>query len=72
MTDLLKKAVEKVEELPDDQHDAIASLILDELEDEDRWHASLAQSHELLERLANEAEQEHKTGITEPLDPENL
>jgi hypothetical protein len=72
MTDLLKKAVKKVERLPDDQQDAIASLILDELKDDDRWEASFAESPELLERLANEAEREHKKGNTEPLDPENL
>ena len=72
MTDLLKKAVKKVERLPDDQQDAIASLILDELEDDERWEASFAESPELLERLASEGEREHAKGNTEPLDPENL
>ena len=72
MTDLLKKAVEKVEGLTDDQQDAIAGLILDELEDDERWETSFAQSHELLERLADEAEREHHDGNTEPLDPANM
>lgn len=42
MTHLLKKAVEQVEGLPDDQQDATASLILDELEYEERRETSFA------------------------------
>lgn len=45
--------------------------MLDEL-DEARWDASFAKSPEVLERLAAEAEQEDRAGLTDVLDPELL
>lgn len=45
--------------------------MLDEL-DEARWDASFAKSPEVLERLAAEAEQEDRAGLTDVLDPDLL
>ena len=45
--------------------------MLDEL-DEARWAASFAKSPDVLERLAAEAEQEDRAGLTEALDPDSL
>jgi len=69
MTKLLKKAMDYVTGLPDDEQDAIAGIILDELEDEARWRASFAASQDTLARLAGEVKQEIAKGKVEPFDP---
>ena len=69
MTKLLKKALESVSALPDDEQDAIASIILDEIEDEARWRASFARSQEALARLADQARAEIARGDVLPFDP---
>ena len=72
MTDMLEKAIAQAKQLPEDQQDAIAALILEEIEDEARWDAAFARSHDVLERLAAEAEEEDRRGLTEELDPDTL
>ena len=69
MTKLLKKAFERVSELPDDEQDAGASIILEEIEDKDRWRATFAKSQGALVRLANEARAEIARGDVLPVDP---
>ncbi len=72
MTQLLERAYAQVRQLTEPDQDAIAALILEELEDEERWHRSFAQSPAALVRLAEEALAEHRAGLTQPLDPETL
>ncbi len=72
MTEMLEKAVAQVKQLPEDQQDAIATLILEEIEDEARWDAAFARSHDLLAQLAAEAEEEDRKGLTKELDPDRL
>lgn len=74
MTQLLEKACNRLTELPELDQDAIASLILEEIEDEERWNASFArpESIALLSQMAAEALAEHRAGKTLPLDPDNL
>ena len=72
MTALLEKAVSKAASLPNDQQDALASLLLDEIEDDARWDASFAKSKGALSALAAEAMEEHRAGETEDLDPDTL
>ncbi len=72
MTKLLERAVEKVRKLPDLEQDAIAALILEELEDEARWEKAFARSQDALAKLAQEAMAEDKAGKTEELDPDAL
>ena len=62
MTKLLKRVVEKVKALPDSEQDAIATLILEELEDDVRWDEAFAHTHDKLEQLAAEAMAEHRAG----------
>jgi hypothetical protein len=52
MTLLLEQALAKVQSLPQPEQDAIASLILDELADEQRWADSFARSQNQLANLA--------------------
>jgi hypothetical protein len=72
MTEMFAKAVEQVNQLADEQQDAIAALILEEIEDEARWDALFARSQDVLEQLAAEAEEEDRQGLTKELDPDSL
>ena len=69
MTKLLKQAFDRVAALPDDEQDAIASIVLEEIEDEARWQASFAKSQDALSRLVKEARDEIDRGDVLPMDP---
>jgi hypothetical protein len=72
MTKLLEQALAKARQLPAADQDAIAQLVLDEIESEKRWDALFAKSTEKLQKLADKAWAEHEAGETEELDPEKL
>lgn len=72
MTQLLKRAFDKASEGPEELQDAIAALILAELESERRWDESFARSQDALTALAEEALAEHRAGRSRPLDPDSL
>lgn len=48
MTELLEQAIAKLKTLSIDEQDAVAALILEELEEERRWDESFARSSEVL------------------------
>ncbi len=52
MTKLLQQALTEVQKLSEPEQDAIASLILDEMVDEQRWDQAFARSQEQLSKLA--------------------
>jgi hypothetical protein len=62
MTALLQKAMEAIGKLSPDDQDAIASLILEELADEERWQEAFARSPDTLARLAEQAREEIRAG----------
>ena len=68
MTEMLEEALRKVAALPKEEQDAIASQIIDTLEDETAWAERLARNPEKLRRLAEEAHRESRNGETLPLD----
>jgi hypothetical protein len=69
MTRLIRQAIAEIDELPPQEQDAIASLILDELADERAWAASFAATtDEQWKRMADEARREIAAGETIPLD----
>ena len=72
MTELLEQAITKLKTLPTGEQDAIAAMILEEIEDEMRWDAAFAKSGNVLARLAAEAMAEYRAGKTQALDPETL
>ena len=72
MTQLLEKALTEVYKLSPEKQDAIAAIILEELEDERRWDKAFAESQEILSKLAAEALAEHRSGQTQELDPDQL
>lgn len=67
MTSLLKKAFDAASSLPADRQDAIAKLILAEIEDEKRWDEAFAGSQDKLADMAAEAIAENKRGKTRPI-----
>ncbi len=62
MTHLLKKAIEEVSKLPDPEQDAIATIILDEILDEQEWDLAFAQSQDELAKLAKKVREDIKAG----------
>lgn len=69
MTSLLQRALAEAEKLPAEDQDAIASRLLEEVEDEKRWAASFAAtSDEQWARLAEQMRADIAAGRTHPLD----
>ncbi|MCP4254891.1 MAG: hypothetical protein GY775_16095, partial [Candidatus Scalindua sp.] len=62
MTKLLEKAFNQASKLADSSQDAIAAIILDELEDEKKWETSFANSQESLSKLTTKVRNEIKQG----------
>ncbi|OZH53034.1 hypothetical protein AFK68_20400 [Hydrocoleum sp. CS-953] len=67
MTKVIEEALTKLSQLPENQQEAIAYLILAEIEDEKRWAENFANSQDKLAQLADEAIAEFKQGKTQPL-----
>lgn len=72
MTERLEQVIARLKTLPTDKQDAIAALILEELEEDQRWDDSFARSPDFLAQLAAEAMAEYRAGKTQELDPEML
>jgi len=68
MTQALSTAVATAAQLPDEEQDALAAILLEEMESEERWSALFADSPNLLERMANEAIQDFQAGGVQPID----
>lgn len=62
MTQLLEKAIAKIHKLPDTEQDSIATMILDELADEQQWDMAFARSQDKLARLAEKVREDIKAG----------
>ena len=74
MNQLLQEAFNKAAELPQEEQDKFARFLLAELESERQWAELFArpESEDLLERLADEALLEHRSGRTQRLTTEDL
>ena len=72
MTPLLEQAYSRIAQLSEGEQDSIATLILDEIEDEAQWSQKFAASQDLLSRMAAQALAEYREGKTIPLDSETL
>lgn len=72
MTKLLEQAVAKARELSEAEQDAIARLVLDEIESERRWDEAVRRSPGKLAKLADKAWAEHEAGLSEELDPDKM
>ncbi len=67
MTKLLEEAMQRVAELPENEQDAVAALVLAELESEDRWDKLFTASQDGLAELAAEAAKLDEDRLTTPL-----
>jgi hypothetical protein len=72
MTELLGRAIARLQTLPESEQDAIASMILEELEDDLCWDEAFSRSPNTLAKLAASAMAEYHAGKTQALDPETL
>jgi len=72
MTELLERAVAQAKQLPENEQDTIAAIILEEMEDEARWQEKFARSQDVLAKLAAEAMAEDQAGKTQELDVDAL
>ena len=62
MTQALSAAVASAAKLPDEEQNALAAILLEEMESEERWSALFAGSQNLLEQTASEAIQDFQAG----------
>jgi len=72
MTKALEDAFREAQRLPDSEQDQLAAAIRAELEAEGVWEDRLVASSEALQTLADEALEEHRSGRTQPLDPDTI
>lgn len=69
MTSRLQEAFAEAAKLPESEQDLLGSWLLAELAAEDDFDRAIACSSEKLGGLAREAIAEHRSGLTEELDP---
>lgn len=72
MEQILEKAFKKASSLPEDERDAFAAFILEELKQEKKWDELYQKSTESIKALANEALSEYRKGQTDKLNPDSL
>lgn len=73
MGKLLERAIEEAHKLPDSEQEAVGAWLLAEIESERRWDELFSQPpSDALKRMAEEALEEHRLGLTTPLDPDRL
>ena len=69
MTQALQAAVASASQLPPEEQDALAALLVAEMENEQRWNELFPNSQTTLAQLAQQALVEHEAGLSEPLVP---
>jgi hypothetical protein len=72
MTKLLEQAFAEASKLSETEQDALAERLLTEIHSDLEWDDAFARSGDLLSRLAEEALNEHRAGLTQDLDPDRL
>ena len=68
----LEQAFAEATKLSPAEQESLAAVILEEIASEARWQSAFANSTASLERLAQEALEEHRAGKTLPLDPDQM
>ena len=72
MNTRLEEAFAQAAQLPPDEQEALAALLLDEIASERLWDQAFAQSQNQIAKLADEAVTEFQEGRTVLLDEEQL
>ncbi|MGN6185097.1 MAG: hypothetical protein ACTHQM_15760 [Thermoanaerobaculia bacterium] len=70
---LLELAIEEAHKLPESDQEAVGAWLLAEIESERRWDELFSRpASDTLKRMAEEALEERRQGLTTPLDPDQL
>jgi hypothetical protein len=72
MITILEQAFAEAAKLPEAEQEVLATRLLAELAAEDAFDRAIAKSADKLALLATEAIAEHRAGLTEELDPDEL
>lgn len=73
MGKLLERAIEEAHKLPESDQEAVGAWLLAEIESERRWDEPFSRPpSDGLKRMAEAALEEHRQGLTSPLDPDQL
>ncbi len=64
MTQSLEQAIAALQRLPESDQDAIAALILAEINDQQRWDAAFAGSQDRLSQMAERVREDIRAGRT--------
>jgi hypothetical protein len=72
MTKALQEAIARLQQMPEDRQDLLARLLLQEIEEDEKWIHSTATNAEKLQGLVNEVLDADARGECETLDPDRL
>ena len=72
MTHMLHEALKRLEELPPERQDAVASRLLDDLADDRRWDERLDETSDQVDDLADAVLKRHAEGKTIERDWDDL
>jgi len=72
MTDALKQAIERLQQMPEERQELIARFVLHEIEEDERWIQTTEARTEKLQGLVGEVLEANRRGECEPLDPDKL
>ena len=72
MGKLLDRAIAEARKLPEEEQEALAWVMLEEIDSERPWDELFSQPSEVIERMAEQALEDYRAGRTEPLDPDKL
>jgi hypothetical protein len=74
LTKLLEEVIRKASTLPQERQNHYAAVLLEKMDQDEQWEATLhsQKSLDLLDEWAAEALADRRAGRSEPLDPETL
>jgi hypothetical protein len=72
MTDAMKKAIERLEQMPEERQDMLARLMLHEIEEDERWMQTTERHADKLRGFVDDVLQADRQGEFETLDPDKL
>ena len=72
MRKTLEQAIERLRQMPEDRQDAIARLLLHEIDEDERWTRSTEAHSDKLKHLVDDVLEADRRGECEPLDLDQL
>ena len=72
MTKALQHAIQRLQQVPEERQDAVAALVLHELDEDERWERSTVTHAAKQQGLVEDVLAADRRGECEPLDPYQL